>query len=542
MTSTLTNVTAVLSMLHEPADRNSATRRFRAAPVLRWTLDRLTRSARVGSLAILCWEDQLDAVLPVAGDGEADVLAKGPRTLVPEIESVAAARRWADGWRGGLLAACSFDLGFYGPWVKEVADKLSSDAVLLIDPSAGLVDPVLIDRLVAHADAHPDQELCFMPSAPGLAGALLRPALLGRLAAAKAHPGRLMNYHPDQTSREPLASDSCAPVPTPVARTLRRFTLDSQRQLNRIEGATVPLNGQLIATEAEELVHRLHAWPAEDALPREVVLELTTRRATSPIYSPVRCPESQRPVCPLQRARTLFRELAEFDDTRLTLAGVGDPLLAPELFDILSAARESGISAVHVETDLLALPDDVARLAAAPADLVSVHLPALTPATYAAVMGKDAYGQVLDNIKLFLTERLARRRALPLLVPTFTKCRQNLGEMEAWYDQWLRAVGCAVITGPSDCGGQCDDVAVADMSPPKRRPCARLWSRLTVLSDGRVVSCEQDVFGRQVMGEVGQEPITKIWRKQFGGLRADHRDGQWASRAVCAACREWHRP
>jgi MoaA/NifB/PqqE/SkfB family radical SAM enzyme len=541
--TTLTNVTAVLSLLHEPADRNSATRRFRTSPVLRWTLDRLARATRVGTIALLCWEDQVEAVAPLAAEAHADVLSKGPRTALPEIESVAAARRWADGWRGGLLSTCAFDLGFHGPWVKEIADQLASDAVLLIDPASALVDPLLIDALIAHGDAHAGQDICFMPSAPGLSGALLRPALLGRLAAAKAHPGRLMHYHPDQLSREPLAAESCAPVPTPVARTTRRFLLDSDRQARRMEDATVPLNGELIATPAEDLVARLHAWPAEDVLPREVVLELTTRRATRPIYSPVRYLEVGRPVFTRQRGVELFNELADADDLRLSLAGVGDPLLSGELFPILDAARDAGVRAIHVETDLLAPDDAVARLAAAPVDVVSVHVPALTAKTYAEVMGLDAYAKVLANIKLLLTERVARRAGVPLLVPTFTKCRANLAEMEAWYDQWLRAAGSAVIVGPADFGGTVpDDGSVADMAPPRRRPCARLASRLMVLSDGRVVSCEQDALARQVMGELGKQSIREIWQQRFGALRAEHREEKWAHRPVCAACREWHRP
>ena len=43
------NVTAVLSMLHEPADRNSATRTFRGDPVLAWTLERV----RPGDIILL---------------------------------------------------------------------------------------------------------------------------------------------------------------------------------------------------------------------------------------------------------------------------------------------------------------------------------------------------------------------------------------------------------------------------------------------------------------------------------------------------------
>jgi hypothetical protein len=194
-TSTLSKVTAVLSMLHEAPEPgpNSATRLFRGAPVLQWTLDRIRRATRVSAMAVICWEDQLPAVMPVAGDERAYVLTKGPRGPLPEVEAVAAARRWADGWRGGLLSTCHFDLGFHGPWYRELTQRLPSDAVLLIEPSAGLVDPVLLDRLVAQADEHSDVELLFCPAAPGLGGALLRRALLERLAAARSHPGRLLH-------------------------------------------------------------------------------------------------------------------------------------------------------------------------------------------------------------------------------------------------------------------------------------------------------------------------------------------------------------
>src|SRR5690349_3314410 len=103
-TTTLQRVTAVLSMIHESPQRNSATRLFRGDPVMAWTLRRLTRAQRIASIAILCWEDQVDAVEPIAGEYGADVLAKGPRMNVAAIDAVSASRRWADGWRGGLLS------------------------------------------------------------------------------------------------------------------------------------------------------------------------------------------------------------------------------------------------------------------------------------------------------------------------------------------------------------------------------------------------------------------------------------------------------
>src|SRR5262245_3648076 len=113
----MNNVTAVLSMLHEPAERNSATRLFRQDPVLCWTLDRLGRCEKLNGVAILCWEDQEEAVTPLAAEAHANILVKGPRQSVPSIESVAAAQKFADSWRGGLQSTCEFDRGFFAPWV-----------------------------------------------------------------------------------------------------------------------------------------------------------------------------------------------------------------------------------------------------------------------------------------------------------------------------------------------------------------------------------------------------------------------------------------
>src|SRR2546421_882669 len=179
----MSEATAILSMLHEPAgERNSALRLFRDRPVLWWTIERLQRAARIDSVAILCWEDQLAEVQAIAEEQEAYILAKGPRCPVPALDSITAARRWADGWRGGPLQTCEFDRGFYGPWVLELAKKLSSESIILVDPSAALVDPSLVDALIDHAAQDAESSLVFSAAAPGLSGTYLRLSLIEQLA------------------------------------------------------------------------------------------------------------------------------------------------------------------------------------------------------------------------------------------------------------------------------------------------------------------------------------------------------------------------
>ncbi len=540
----MNRIIAVLSMLHEPANRlTSATRRFRAEPVLSWTLHRLGRCAAIHKPVVLCWGDQRADVQPIAAEFDADISVRSPRVALPAIEAVAAARRWSDGWRGGLLNACEFDRGFHAQWILEALRKQTGDLALLVDPSAALIDAKLIDGLIAHANANAGIDIYFSQAAPGLSAVILRPELIEQLVPSRSHPGILLGYRPDIPRRDPIATEACAPVPMSIARTTRRFTLDSHRQVEGMQLATEHLNGQLISTEAERLLTTLEQSRAEFSLPRDITLELTVRRNTRPIYSPLNTHTINRPELSLQTAGKLFEQLAAADDIRLTLAGAGDPLLHPQLFEIIDLARQSGVNAIGIETDLLGIDAaTIDRLAQSPLDVISIHIGGASVQTYRNVMGVDGLQAVLDNLKQLAQRRAALGRGTPLFVPTLVKCAANLAEMETWYDHWLRLFGCAVINGPGDFAGQIPDVAVADMTPPRRKSCARIASRLTILSTGDVVTCEQDVLGTHPLGNVREISIGQIWTGAMAALRNDHSCGNWAARPLCAGCRDWHRP
>jgi MoaA/NifB/PqqE/SkfB family radical SAM enzyme len=533
------NLIAILSMLHEAPDRHSATRLFRERPVLDWTLRRLAQATSVDNIAILCWDDQVEAVNTAATGHRAGVVTRGPRQNIPFMSSITASRRWADGWRSGLLGTCELDLGFAPEWVSELMELHQVDAALLVDPASGLLDPELVESLLAYAGTQPDAEMCFMQAAPGLTGTLLRRELVDRLAIAKVHPGRMLTYDPDHHTVDPIGKPGSAPVPTPVARSTYRFKLDCDRQIARVEHATAELNGHLMSTRAEALVTNLRGIEQVDRLPREVVLELNTNRDSAPIFWPGSHHAIQRPPMSLEMAQSLFHELGSMDDIRLTLGGVGDPLLSPQLFEIIAAAKLAGIAAINLETDLIsATPEQINQLANCGLDVVSVHFPAAHSPTYAAVMNIDAFTHVLKNVNALDEQIKAAGNGTPLIAMIFTKMQQNLGEMELWYEYWMRRFGHGLIIGPSDFGQQIPDYAVADMAPPIRKPCNRLASRMTILSDGTVVSCEQDFWAKQPMGIVGIESLSDIWRN-FHAMRKCHGNGQYGP--VCGKCREWHR-
>ncbi|MCC6241116.1 MAG: hypothetical protein IT448_12535 [Phycisphaerales bacterium] len=513
---------AIVSMLHEPAQLHSATRLFRGQPVLGWTLERLRQSRHLRELVVLCWEDQQHAAQAVARSHGGQVLLRGVRHGLAALDAVSASRRWSDGWRGGVYGTCAFDAGFYAPYVLEVMHDWASSAVVLVDPAAGLVDAELIDRLIEQMERKSKIEIGFSPAAAGLGGVVLRAALVERLAKVHLHPGRLLHYLPDQPMPDPLSGPGCLTLAPQLTRTRDHFLLNSDRQIDRVSRYTGDLNGQLVTTDALELARRSAGCNQPAHLPREVVLELTPRRATQPIFSPLSAHRVDRHELPPELAQKIFAELGACDDVRLTLAGVGDPLLHERAMELIALARQSGIRAIHIETDLIGLgAENVEQLAASGVDIISIHLPAMNAATYQGVMGKNGFAEVINNITGIANARRQRNSGVPLIVPVFMKLQANFAQMEPWYDNWLRLLGSAVIKGPSDYDGQINYVGMGDIGPAAAGAAGVNGRRdhrapLMILSNGVVVDSENDFLGRQPMGNVASTSIKQIWNEMAG--------------------------
>lgn len=459
------NCVAMVSMLHEGATDNSATRLLHGEPALAWTIRRLQRAGKLGGIAIICWDDQEAAVNAAGVAGT--VFMQGARAARPELDRVTVAQKFADGWRGGLHSTCAFDAGFVAPFAIETLEAHAADALLVVPAASVGVDATTVDAMIARATARPEQPIVFAVAPAGACGVLLRQAALQTLAASHLHPGRLLHYMPERPMLDPVGSHACVPTPTSVARCRERFMLDRPGTLARFEAATKSVARRLADASAEQLVE-LHATLAPRSS-HDVTIELNTARTTRPVYW--HAANTNDGLVRDAAMRTLS-SLKNPGDVRLTVGGRGDPLRrSAELFDVINKAREIGVAAIHVETDLAEANESHAeKLARADVDVVSVYLPALTSATYESVMGIDALPRVLGNLKSFVTARLSRGRGVPVVVPTFVKLAANLAEMDGWYDQWLAAVGTAVIVGPSACGAP--ELELADMSPAWGRKAA----------------------------------------------------------------------
>ncbi|NOX58036.1 MAG: radical SAM protein, partial [Planctomycetes bacterium] len=240
----------------------------------------------------------------------------------------------------------------------------------------------------------------------------------------------------------------------------------------------------------------------------------------------------------------LATELAAFDDSLVMLGGVGDPVAHPDFCAIVHAMRESNVYGIAVQTTGQMLGDEqIAAIIENRVDVVAFTLDAWTPECYAEINRGGDLARATSAIDRLIKSRVEAKQAAPVIVPSLTKSTLNLHEVDAFFDGWIRKVGCAMLGTFSDYGGNLEDLAVSDMQPPDRAPCRRLTNRCYVTADGSVLACDQDLQAAAPLGHLGEQTLGEIWAgKRRSQLRSDHESGSFKAIEICAGCRQWHCP
>jgi radical SAM protein with 4Fe4S-binding SPASM domain len=320
-------------------------------------------------------------------------------------------------------------------------------------------------------------------------------------------------------------------------------------------------------------------------LPRELQVEVT---AACNLRCEM-CLVAYRP--PLDRAHNsfsidAFRDLLDElpDLEKITLQGLGEPLLAPDLFAMIEAASERGIR-VGFNTNATVLSRRKAeRLVAAGLDWLHVSLDGATPATYEAIRQGSNFARVRRNVIGLVDVMRASGATKPNLSLVFVAMRRNIAELcdvVRLADEW--GVGCLRVQNLSHTFDDCDpsgdyveirsyaerealfhapslDVdehfaaaartadrlgvdlrlpdATAPVEPagPGERACDWPWRSAYVTAQGQVQPCCM-VMGadRAVLGDLDASSFTEVWRSdEYASFRAGLVDGPPPT--VCRGC------
>lgn len=294
------------------------------------------------------------------------------------------------------------------------------------------------------------------------------------------------------------------------------------------------------------------------ALPRALYLE-TTNRCDSKCQTCIRTFTTlEQPAdLTLERVRAIVEQFPTLD--RVLLHGIGEPLLNPEIFDIVAYLKKR-VPAVLFNSDAIGLTRARAvRLIESGLDEYRVSMDASTAATFRKLRGVDCFERVKANVGRLVTLQRELGRTTPRVSLWFTASRANVEELPAFvqlaadlavgevYVQRLVFNGLGLATDANALHGRLrerEQALLTDAETVATRHgitmrasgltnplaslqgggdtarhwagCQRPWTLAYVTANGNVLPCcispwvARD-YRELILGEAFEQPFERIW-------------------------------
>lgn len=163
----------------------------------------------------------------------------------------------------------------------------------------------------------------------------------------------------------------------------------------------------------------------------------------------------------------------------------------------------------------------------------------ISPASESGVAGAPGVNERADAFlreALGLTERLTG--LFPGAVwPQMVRMKGNEIELETFYRFWKQKYGQVIIQKHDHFCRSIADQRVADLSPLVRGPCWHLKRDMTILIDGTVPLCREDLYATQACGNAFRDELPDIWKKNGPGYE---QHVKCIYEGMCGACDEYY--
>ncbi len=239
------------------------------------------------------------------------------------------------------------------------------------------------------------------------------------------------------------------------------------------------------------------------------------------------------------------------EDAVVSLSLWGECSFHPEVPQFVeSVLRYPGLSLLIETTGTDWNPDtlkEISRIAAA-ADSKSsfrpygkvnwiVSIDAVSPGMYSRIHGLDeregeaAFRKSLEFVKL------ASELFPGCVYPQFLRMKENEEELENFFRYWKDSLGNVIIQKYDTFCSSLPDRRPADLSPIIRYPCWHLKRDFSVLLDGTVPLCREDIYGTMICGNIFTDSIAEIIEKN-APLYSSQINCEY--KGLCGACDEYY--
>jgi MoaA/NifB/PqqE/SkfB family radical SAM enzyme len=226
------------------------------------------------------------------------------------------------------------------------------------------------------------------------------------------------------------------------------------------------------------------------------------------------------------------------------LHGFGEPLLDKRLAERIELAKSCGITRTYIVSNAsLLFPETSRKIISAGLDKMKISFYGTDEESYNNTMKRLDFKVTLQNVKDFLRIRREMKSQTPRLILQYLPNETNNAKTAEFKALWSPLIDSQVgdvlnVASLHNYGG---GRAYNRLGKKIVSVCYFPWTSMSVLWDGRVVTCCMDSNGVQVLGDLNTQSVQEVWngpvlaevRNSFGKL-------DYSKFPVCLSC-DWVR-
>lgn len=226
------------------------------------------------------------------------------------------------------------------------------------------------------------------------------------------------------------------------------------------------------------------------------------------------------------------------------LHGFGEPLLDRLLAERIQLAKTCGIKRTYIVTNGSLLFHETSRkIISAGLDKMKISFYGTDEVSYNNTMKRLNFKATFQNIKDFVRIRKEMKRENPRLILQYLPNETNNAKTAEFKSLWSPLIDPNVgdglnVSSLHNYGGV---RAYNRLGKEIVSVCYFPWTSMSVLWDGRVVTCCMDSNGVQVLGDLNSQSVQEVWNGPvLSGVRNNFRKLDYSKYPVCLSC-DWVR-
>ncbi len=259
------------------------------------------------------------------------------------------------------------------------------------------------------------------------------------------------------------------------------------------------------------------------------------------------------PMCPRQTlvspnkgymnfslAKKILDQAAQCGLYAFNFAGLGEPTLHPQLFEILRHAKERRITDVNMHTNGTRLGHDFnGQLIDSGLDRLIVSLDSADKERYERIRVGAKFEKVYEAVEDLIRQRNAHPRTRLHIKVNFIEMDENdPSEKERFISYWRNKANRIGILRYMDFQDGREQLHQKDnYEQDNNFCCPELWRRLSIWSDGTATICYRDIKQGYAIGNATENTVSEIWQgEKMQHMRTMHRNGRFKELSLCRDC------